>query len=75
MKNKIRLEGGPSHNAVIPDTGADFHKMPIGNEVDLDGKPIPGTECGYSIYVPNEDRTISFWIKNIWDSDSLVPQY
>lgn len=69
----MRLIGGPWNNRIIEDLGTTSQKMSIYSEFS-GGKPKPGCKCGYAIYEPNEERTQSFWLENVWDS-YLEKQY
>jgi hypothetical protein len=41
--------------------------MSIYSAFDKNRKPKRGCKCGYAIYEPNEERTHSFWLDNVWD--------
>jgi hypothetical protein len=41
--------------------------MSIYSEFTKDRKPKPGCKCGWAVYEPNEERTHSFWLENVWD--------
>lgn len=75
MKNKCTLYGGPMNNKVITDFNTAIHKISIYFETDWSGDGVPGTECGYAIYEPDESRKRSFWKENIWDGDIYVGEY
>lgn len=63
----MRLIGGPWNNRLIHDIGTSNQKMSIYSEFTKDRKPKPGCKRGYAIYEPNEERTHSFWLENVWD--------
>ncbi len=63
----MRLIGGPWNNRLIHDVGTVIQKMLIYSEFDENRKPVPGCSCGYAAYEPNEERTHSFWLENVWD--------
>ena len=63
----MRLIGGPWNNRIIHDIGTVTQKMTIYSEYDENRKPVPGCKCGYALYEPNEERTHSFFLHNIWD--------
>lgn len=64
----ITLIGGPCHSRQIQDLGTTRQKIAI-------YRPAPSqhTEAGYAIYEPSHDRTLSFWLTNLWDGSILVP--
>lgn len=63
----MRLIGGPWNNRLIHDSGTVTQKMSIYSEFDEKRNPVPGCKCGHATYEPNEERTHSFWLENVWD--------
>ncbi len=55
----IKLINGPYNGREIEDSGAVKFLMGLGNKV--------GDRCGMSIYEPNPERTLAFWLQNDWD--------
>jgi hypothetical protein len=72
MKKKIKLVGGPLNNTLVEDLGTIIQKICIYFDHDWNGDGVKGTECGYAIYEPDELRTKSFWLENLWDGDTLI---
>lgn len=62
----MRLIGGPWNNRLIHDIGTTDQKMSIYSAFGKDRRPRIGCKCGYAIYEPNEERTHSFWLDNVW---------
>lgn len=65
----MRLIGGPWNHRIIHDNGTVNQKMSIYSEFTGKDRKTPkiGCKSGYAIYEPNEERTQSFWLGNVWD--------
>lgn len=63
---KIQLIGGPYEGRFIKDRRTIQIKMGISKKW-INNRPSVGSESGFAIYEPTENRKEAFWLYNVWD--------